>query len=82
MKAKPFNGLCPTCHGEGQKSIVYVMSSSTTQMMSIPFYDEEGRYHYENPNTIMTEYKCSRNHQWRSSGTATTTMNQLLGENK
>ena len=84
LEMKPFTGLCPTCQEEKQKSIVYVMRSSMTQMMSIPYYDEDGRYHNDDPNMIMNEYRCSRGHQWRTSSrvTATVTVNPLLGENK
>src|SRR3989338_2501178 len=65
-EVKAFNGLCPECKELGQKSTVCVGSSSMTLMGSRPYYDEDGHYHNENPNLIMTDYRCSRGHKWRS----------------
>ena len=59
--------LCPTCQKENQKSFVYVGSISTTQMMNIPYYDENGVYHYQDNNGRMINYRCSRGHQWVTS---------------
>ena len=60
-EVKAFNGLCPECKELGQKSTVCVGSSSMTLMGTMMRMD-----HNDNPNLIMTDYRCSRGHQWRS----------------
>ena len=58
---------CPECQKQGLKSKVYVGSSTTTLLAFQPYYDEEGNYHYDDPNTIYTSYSCSNGHSWTES---------------
>ncbi|GAH86400.1 unnamed protein product [marine sediment metagenome] len=58
---------CPECEKNGLKSKVYVGTSSTTLLASYPYYDEEGNYHCDDPNTITTSYSCSNGHSWSES---------------
>jgi len=30
-----------------------------------PYYDEGGKYHNNNPNTITKVYHCSNGHTWK-----------------
>lgn len=55
---------CPECQKEGKKSKVYQGMSTTTLLGWIPYWDEEGKYHNDNPNTTTTEYSCSNGHRW------------------
>ena len=56
--------FCPVCQEKGLESCVYVGTSSTTLLYYQPWYDEDGVYHNENPNTITTYYSCSQGHEW------------------
>ena len=58
---------CPVCIEKGLKSCVYVGATTTTLMYAQPYYDEDGNYHYNDPNTIYTSYHCSRGHKWNVS---------------
>lgn len=55
---------CSQCKREGLKSIVYVGMTTCTLIGFTPYYDEDGVYHYEDPNTCTTEYQCSNGHSW------------------
>jgi hypothetical protein len=59
---------CPTCQMEGERSKVYPGGSRQTLAYSPPMYDEDGKLHIHNPNTVATNYTCSRGHTW--TGTA------------
>lgn len=61
---------CPTCRAENRKSKVYPGACSSTLLGFTPFYDEEGRYHYHNPNTSNCSFQCSNGHQWNESEVA------------
>jgi len=56
--------ICPECQKEGKKSIVFIGVSSTTLLAVTPYYDEEGRFHFDDPNTTTTQYTCSNGHVW------------------
>lgn len=62
--------ICPTCASEGQKSRVYPGASFTTAMGAHQFYDEDGRYHFHDPNTAYTQYRCSNGHSWQETSRA------------
>lgn len=38
-----------------------------TLMCANPYYDENGKYHHNDPNTTTTYYNCSNGHQWTES---------------
>lgn len=56
--------ICEECSKEGKTSNVYVESCSSTLLYSPPFYDEQGRYHDHDPNTVTTLYHCSNGHNF------------------
>jgi len=56
--------FCPECQKLELKSCVYIESTQTTLMAGTQYYDEEGNYHYNDPNRITTFYRCSKGHRW------------------
>lgn len=56
--------FCPICVKESNKSTVFIGLSMTTLMCTQEYYDEDGKYHFHNPNTITTEYSCSNGHKF------------------
>lgn len=61
MYSKKF---CPECKKKGLKSKVYIGSMTSTLMAGSQYYDEEGNYHYNDPNHTTTYYSCSNGHKW------------------
>lgn len=57
-----FRGKCPVCVREGKKSKVYPGAGSCTLMHCASYYDEDGKYHYDDCNTCTTSYTCSAGH--------------------
>ena len=55
---------CPVCVEKGLKSCVYEGGTQTTLMCGQSYYDEDGNYHYNDPNTLTTSYSCSNGHRW------------------
>lgn len=56
---------CAECEKAGLKSIVNVPNGSfSTCMMEHRFYDEDGRYHFHDPNRRTSEWSCSNGHRW------------------
>ena len=58
---------CPECEKLGLKSKIFVGASSSTLLAAMPYYDEEGNYHYNDLNTTSTSYTCSNGHSWTES---------------
>ena len=56
--------ICSECKSLGLKSNVYVGYSVSTCIAGSAYYDENGNYHWHDPNTISTEYICSNGHKW------------------
>lgn len=56
--------ICPECKAQGLKSRVEDLGSSRTLLGYRPFYDEDGKRHVHDPNTITTSYRCSNDHVW------------------
>ena len=65
-----FDGICPACRHQGLKSKVYVGASTCTLLGWMPYYDEDGVYHSDDPNTLCTMYECSQGHQFTISTTS------------
>lgn len=59
-----WNGICPVCEKEGKKSEVYSGAATATLLAPSRYYDENGKYHVEDPNTYTINYSCSRGHQF------------------
>lgn len=56
--------FCNKCLEEGETSIITPSGSTSTLMYSDPYYDTEGLYHYHDPNTHSSNYRCSRGHKF------------------
>lgn len=59
--------ICPTCKEAGQKSTVTPGACQTTLAMPLSYYDEDGRFHYDDPNITTCQYRCSNGHEWSES---------------
>lgn len=59
-----FDGLCPQCKKEGLKSTVTVGGCMSTLMATHAWYDENGKYHFDNPNTTTCTAWCSNGHSF------------------
>ena len=59
-----FDGKCPVCKKLDQKSSVYDEGCWCTLMNVWSYYDEEGIYHYEDPNYCDCNYRCSEGHHF------------------
>jgi len=59
--------LCPVCKEHGLKSRVYEVGCMSTLLATHTWYDEEGRFHYENPNRTTCNYTCSNGHHFSQS---------------
>jgi len=53
---------CPECQELELKSMVYSKGSSSTLMGCMPYYDEDGKYHDHDVNTVTESFRCSNNH--------------------
>ena len=56
------NRKCPTCVEHGTRSRLYVNEGSVTLMATHDYYDENGDYHFHNPNTQAMSISCSLGH--------------------
>lgn len=54
--------LCGKCQEAGLKSTIRCGGGTQTAMGTSAYYDEEGEYHYHDPNTLTMSYTCSNNH--------------------
>jgi hypothetical protein len=63
--------VCPVCKEQNIKSTVNCGQSMSTLMGYLPYYDENGKYHDHDPNTITTYYSCSQGHHFSISGNGT-----------
>jgi hypothetical protein len=59
-----FDGICPVCKACGLRSKVYEQGCRSTLIAPIAHYDENGKYHYENPNITTCNYECSYGHKF------------------
>jgi hypothetical protein len=56
--------ICPKCQAEGKTSKIYGgFGISMTCVGFQPYYDEDGKYHYRNPNAGTSEYTCTNGHK-------------------
>ena len=62
-----FSLKCPECVELGLRSTVTVGVGMTTLMNTHQFYDEDGKYHFHDPNHSSTSYTCSQGHEWSTS---------------
>lgn len=59
-----WDGICPECKKAKQKSTVVCLGGTSTLMATQSYYDEEGNFHYHNPNITTMQYECSRGHRF------------------
>jgi len=59
--------ICPRCKELRLKSKVYDHGGRKTLMSHSPYYDEEGKYHSHDPNTVTYDYACSKGHRFTHS---------------
>ncbi len=62
---------CPQCVQNNEHSNVYPGAAMTTLLAYTKYYDDDGTYHDHDPNTISTQYDCSRGHSWMEKSKAT-----------
>lgn len=55
---------CEKCIEEGKKSTVMDRGGMTTCMGTHAYYDEDGVYHFHDPNAHIGNYECSNGHSW------------------
>jgi len=55
--------ICPACQREGKQSRIKLLGYIVTSMCAHEFYDEQGRYHSHDPNSMSTSARCSAGHQ-------------------
>ena len=56
--------ICAECKKMDWKSRVYSEGGSRTLMATIEYWDEDGNYHYSDPNTTSIQYRCTNGHSW------------------
>ncbi len=55
---------CFECQKQGLKSTVYPGACTRTCMSGSQYWDENGVYHYNDPNYTTTAMRCSNGHEW------------------
>lgn len=55
---------CPVCIQQNTKSRINNMGIVKTLMSCSPFYDEDGRYHHHDGNTITSGFHCTNGHSF------------------
>ena len=56
---------CPECMKRQMMSTVEVVGQFRTMMTPTVYFDEEGRQHIHDPNTVTSTYQCSNGHRWQ-----------------
>lgn len=57
--------ICEQCKAEGKKSTVHAPGGGiSTLMCEDRYYDEDGNYHYHDPNGLHVRWRCSNGHEW------------------
>lgn len=55
---------CEKCVAEGKRSTVTDHGGITTCMGTHAYYDEDGEYHFHDPNGHSANFQCSNGHRW------------------
>lgn len=55
---------CLECIENGEKSHVYYGKTTSTCIIVNSYYNEDGKFVFDNPNIYITNYSCSNNHRW------------------
>lgn len=57
--------ICEQCKQEGKRSQINVGGAGVSTAMAVRyFYDEEGRYHAHDPNSLTITFRCTNGHSW------------------
>jgi hypothetical protein len=56
--------ICQKCQEEGLKSRVQDLGGTSTLLGYSSYYDEDGKRHSHDPNTLTNYYKCSNGHEF------------------
>lgn len=57
--------FCPFCRAMGETSMVSTRQTSpVTLMCDDEYFDEQGNYHYHNPNVRGVIKGCNKGHTW------------------
>lgn len=62
--------FCPVCQEKNLKSSVYGGPTMQTLVNCMPYYDEDGNYHFHDRNISTSYYSCSLGHRWSVSNKA------------
>ena len=66
--SEKFDGRCPICKEQGIRSKVYIGTCLRTLMGISSYYDEDGNYHFKDPNITTCTYRCSNGHEFTENG--------------
>ena len=70
--------ICPQCEAAGERSRVYPGPVDVTLLAANPYYDEDGVYVSDDPNTRTQNFRCSTGHRWTARTTRGETTNWRL----
>jgi hypothetical protein len=57
--------ICNECKQNNLRSRVYILDSFyDLQEAQDRFFDEDGKWHVHDTNSITTKYRCTKNHEW------------------
>lgn len=72
---------CPVCVQRGYKTVVTEGANFTTLLASYPYYDENGKYHFNNPNVTTTSFSCASGHTFSVSSSLNTNTVSVTSSN-
>ena len=58
--------ICPQCEAAGERSRVYSGGTEVTLLDAHPYWDEDGVFVNNDPNTRTQSFSCSNGHNWRA----------------
>ena len=61
---------CAQCEAAGERSRVFPGDAEVTLLEAYPYYDEDGKYVVDDPNTRTQLFRCSNGHNWRANTAA------------
>ena len=70
--------ICQRCQTAGDRSRVYPGCATETLMAIQPYYDEDGVYVNDDPNTRAQHFECSNGHKWIANTTRDETTIEVL----
>ena len=58
--------ICAQCESAGERSRVYPGETDITLLQVVSYYDEDGVFVTDDPNTRTQAFSCSNGHNWRA----------------